>query len=199
KEFGGTRMSLSARFDEALAYAHEAHRDQLRKGTRIPYISHLMAVAAIVLENGGDEDAAIAALLHDVIEDGGGDAARREIRRRFGQRVVGIVDECTDAEVIPKPPWRGRKEDYIARLRHASPQARLVTSADKLHNARTILADYRVVGEALWERFNAGRDEVLWYYRSLAAALKEGGATPLVEELERVVNELTRLVKQRNG
>ncbi|HNU85342.1 MAG: HD domain-containing protein [Pseudomonadota bacterium] len=192
-------MSLSARFDEALAYAHEAHRDQLRKGTRIPYISHLMAVAAIVLENGGDEDAAIAALLHDVIEDGGGDAARREIRRRFGQRVVGIVDECTDAEVIPKPPWRGRKEDYIARLRHASPQARLVTSADKLHNARTILADYRVVGEALWERFNAGRDEVLWYYRSLAAALKEGGATPLVEELERVVNELTRLVKQRNG
>lgn len=102
-------MSLSARFDEALAYAHEAHRDQLRKGTRIPYISHLMAVAAIVLENGGDEDAAIAALLHDVIEDGGGDAARREIRRRFGQRVVGIVDECTDAEVIPKPPWRGRK------------------------------------------------------------------------------------------
>lgn len=192
-------MSLSARFDEALAYAHEAHRDQLRKGTRIPYISHLMAVAAIVLENGGDEDAAIAALLHDVIEDGGGDAARREIRRRCGQRVVGIVDECTDAEVIPKPPWRGRKEDYIARLRHASPQARLVTSADKLHNARTILADYRVVGEALWERFNAGRDEVLWYYRSLAAALKEGGATPLVEELERVVNELTRLVKQRNG
>jgi len=192
-------MSLSARFDEALAYAHEAHRDQLRKGTRIPYISHLMAVAAIVLENGGDEDAAIAALLHDVIEDGGGDAARREIRRRFGQRVVGIVDECTDAEVIPKPPWRGRKEDYIARLRHASPQARLVTSADKLHNARTILADYRVVGEALWERFNAGRDEILWYYRSLAAALKEGGATPLVEELERVVNELTRLVKQRNG
>lgn len=192
-------MSLSARFDEALAYAHEAHRDQLRKGTRIPYISHLMAVAAIVLENGGDEDAAIAALLHDVIEDGGGDAARREIRRRFGQRVVGIVDECTDAEVIPKPPWRGRKEDYIARLRHASPQARLVSSADKLHNARTILADYRVVGEALWERFNAGRDEVLWYYRSLAAALKEGGATPLVEELERVVNELTRLVKQRNG
>ncbi len=192
-------MSLSARFDEALAYAHEAHRDQLRKGTRIPYISHLMAVAAIVLENGGDEDAAIAALLHDVIEDGGGDAARREIRRRFGQRVVGIVDECTDAEVIPKPPWRGRKEDYIARLRHASPLARLVTSADKLHNARTILADYRVVGEALWERFNAGRDEVLWYYRSLAAALKEGGATPLVEELERVVNELTRLVKERNG
>lgn len=192
-------MSLSARFDDALAYAQEAHRDQLRKGTQIPYISHLMAVAGIVLENGGDEDTAIAALLHDVIEDGGGDAARQEIRRRFGRRVADIVDECTDAEVIPKPPWRGRKEKYIAHLRHATPQARLVSAADKLHNARAILADYRVVGEALWERFNADRDGVLWYYRSLVAAFKEGGATPLVEELERVVNELTRLAKERNG
>ncbi|OPY08320.1 MAG: GTP pyrophosphokinase [Syntrophaceae bacterium PtaB.Bin038] len=192
-------MSLSARFDEALAYAHEAHRDQLRKGTKIPYISHLMAVAGLVLENGGDEDTAIAALLHDTIEDGGGDAARQEIRRRFGRRVADIVDECTDAEVIPKPPWRERKERYIAHLRHASPQARLVSAADKLHNARAILADYRVVGEALWERFNADRDGVLWYYQSLVAALKEGGATPLIEELERVVNELTGLVKQISG
>jgi (p)ppGpp synthase/HD superfamily hydrolase len=192
-------MSLSARFDEALAYAHEAHRDQLRKGTEIPYISHLMAVAGLVLENGGDEETAIAALLHDVIEDGGGDAARQEIRRRFGQRVVAIVDECTDAEVIPKPPWRERKEKYIAHLRHASPQARLVSAADKLHNARAILADYRVVGEALWQRFNASREETLWYYHSLVAVFKEGGAAPVVDELERVVNELTRLIKERNG
>ena len=192
-------MSLSARFDEALAYAHEVHRDHLRKGTQIPYISHLMAVAAIVLENGGDEETAVAALLHDVIEDGGGDAARQEIRRRFGKRVVGIVDECTDAEVIPKPPWRERKEKYIAHLGHASPKARLVSAADKLHNARAILADYRVVGEALWERFNADRDGVLWYYNALVAAFKEGGTSPIIEELERVVNKLTRLVKERNG
>lgn len=192
-------MSLSARFDEALAYAHEAHRDQLRKGTGIPYISHLMAVAGLVLEHGGDEDTAIAALLHDVIEDGGGDEARQEICRRFGQRVVDIVNECTDAEVIPKPPWRERKEKYIAHLGHASLQARLVSAADKLHNARAILADYRVVGEALWERFNADRDGVLWYYQSLVAAFKEGGTSPIIEELERVVNELTRLVKERNG
>lgn len=192
-------MPLSARFDEALVYAHEVHRDQVRKGTVIPYISHLMAVSGLVLENGGDEDTAIAALLHDVIEDGGGAVAREEIRRRFGRRVADIVDECTDAEVIPKPPWRERKEKYIAHLRHASPQARLVSAADKLHNARAILADYRVVGEALWERFNADRDGVLWYYRSLVAAFKEGGASPLVEELERVVNGLTRLIKERNG
>ena len=192
-------MFLSARFDEALAYAHGAHRDQLRKGTDIPYISHLMAVAGIVLENGGDEETAIAALLHDVIEDGGGAVAREEIRRRFGRRVADIVDECTDAEVIPKPPWRERKEKYIAHLRHATPQARLVSAADKLHNARTILADYRVVGEALWERFNASREETLWYYHSLVSVFKEGGTTPLIEELERVVNELTQLVKERNG
>ncbi len=192
-------MYLSVRFDEALAYAHEAHRKQLRKGTQIPYIAHLMAVAGLVLENGGDEDTAIAALLHDVIEDGGGDAARQEILRRFGQRVVEIVNECTDAEVIPKPPWRERKEKYLAHLRHASPPARLVSAADKVHNARAILADYRVVGEALWARFNASREETLWYYRELVAAFKEGGTTPLIEELERVVNELTRLVKERNG
>jgi len=191
-------MSLSARFDEALAYAHEVHRDHLRKGTQIPYISHLMAVAAIVLENGGDEETAVAALLHDVIEDGGGEVARQEIRRRFGKRVVDIVDECTDAEVIPKPPWRERKGKYIAHLRHASPQARLVSAADKLHNARAILADYRVVGEGLWERFNASREETLWYYRELVTAFKEGGTTPLIEELERVVNELVRMVRDRS-
>lgn len=192
-------MPLSAKFDEALAYAHEAHRKQVRKGTEIPYIAHLMAVAAIVLENGGDEDTAIASLLHDVIEDGGGDAARKEIRRRFGRHVVDIVDECTDAEVIPKPPWRERKEKYIAHLRHASPSARLVSAADKLHNARAILADYRMVGEALWERFNAGRDGVLWYYQALVAAFKERGTSPIIEELDRVVKELTRLVNERTG
>ena len=101
--------------------------------------------------------------------------------------------------IIPKPPWRERKEKYLAHLRHASPPARLVSAADKLHNARAILADYRVVGEALWERFNASREETLWYYRELVAAFKEGGTTPLVEELGRVVDELTRLVKERNG
>jgi GTP pyrophosphokinase len=191
-------MVLSKRFEDAFLYAAEIHKTQPRKGTEIPYLSHLMAVAGIVLENGGDEDIAIAALLHDVIEDGGGDDARQEIRRRFGQRVVSIVDECTDAEVFPKPPWRPRKEAYIAHLKHASPSARLVSAADKLHNASAILADYRVVGEALWERFNASRDEILWYYQSLVAAFKEGGTTPLIEELERVVCELTRVVSMRS-
>lgn len=199
KRSKGTGKAASTRLGEAFQYAAEFHREQKRKGTETPYISHLMAVAGIVLENGGDEDTAIAALLHDVIEDGGGDAARKEIRRRFGKRVADIVDECTDAETVPKLPWRERKEIYVAHLRHASPQARLVSAADKLHNARAILADYRVVGEALWTRFNADRDGVLWYYNAIVAAFREGGATPLVEELERVVKELTRLVKERNG
>jgi (p)ppGpp synthase/HD superfamily hydrolase len=191
-------MVLSKRFEDAFLYAAEVHKTQPRKGTEIPYISHLMAVAGIVLENGGDEDIAIAALLHDVIEDGGGDAARKKIRRRFGQRVADIVDECTDAEVIPKPPWRPRKEAYIAHLKHASPSARLVSAADKLHNARAIVSDYRVVGEALWKRFNAGREDILWYYGSLVAAFKESGATPLVDELERVVLALVRIVREND-
>src|SRR5918911_197645 len=157
-------MILSERFNEAFLYASQLHAEQTRKGTTIPYIAHLMAVTAIVLENGGNEDEAIAALLHDSIEDQGGEATRQEIRRRFGETVVEIVNGCTDAEVIPKPPWRARKEAYIAHLIHASPSVRLVSAADKLHNARAILADYRVLGESLWKRFNGGKEGTLWYY-----------------------------------
>ena len=133
-------MILSTRFEEALVFAAQLHREQTRKGTTIPYIAHLLGVASIVLEYGGDEDEAIAALLHDAIEDQGGASTREEIRRRFGETVVAIVNGCTDAEVIPKPPWRARKEDYIAHMAHASPSVRLVSAADKLHNARAILA-----------------------------------------------------------
>src|SRR6266480_7081738 len=139
-------MALTSRFEEAITFATQLHAKQLRKGTTIPYIAHLLAVTALVLENGGSEDEAIAALLHDAIEDQGGAATREEIRRRFGNMVVAIVDGCTDAEVVPKPPWRGRKEAYISHLRQASPAVRLISAADKLHNARTILADYRVLG-----------------------------------------------------
>src|SRR5437660_4807656 len=127
-------MALTARFEEALTFATQLHAQQVRKGTRIPYVAHLLAVTALVLENGGDEDEAIAALLHDAIEDQGGAATREEIRRHFGNRVVEIVDGCTDAEVIPKPPWRPRKETFIAHLREASASVRLVVASDKLHN-----------------------------------------------------------------
>ena len=186
-------MALTARFEEALVFATRLHAQQTRKGTAIPYIAHLLAVTSIVLENGGSEDEAIAALLHDAIEDQGGAATREEIRRRFGDTVVFIVDGCTDAEVLPKPPWRARKEAYIAHIRHAPASVRLVSAADKLHNARSVLADYRVLGDALWQRFNGGKDGTLWYYRSVTNALKHAGTNSVVEELERVVTELEEL------
>ena len=191
-------MVLSARFEEALTFATQLHAQQVRKGTAIPYIAHLLAVTSIVLENGGNEDEAIAALLHDAIEDQGGAPTREEIRRRFGNTVVEIVDGCTDAEVIPKPPWRPRKEAYIAQVRHASASVRLVSAADKLHNARSILADYRVLGEALWRRFAGGREGTLWYYRSLVDAYRKAGTSLLVEELARVVAEIESLIEQNN-
>lgn len=182
------------RFSEALVLAARLHGGQVRKGTSIPYISHLLAVTAIALEYGATEDEAIAALLHDAIEDAGGAVAREEIRRRFGDGVVEIVDGCTDAEVVPKPPWRERKEAYIAHVAHASHSVRLVSMADKLHNAQSTLRDYRTIGEELWYRFRGGRDGTLWYYRALVSAFRQAGASPLLEELDRVVTELEREV-----
>ena len=150
----------------------------------------MLAVTAIVIEHGGNEDEAIAALLHDSIEDQGGASTREEIRKRFGDRVVEIVDGCTDTDVMPKPPWRVRKKEYIAHISVASAPVRLVSAADKLHNARAVLEDYRIVGEALWTRFNGGKEGTLWYYRAAVDALRKAGASPLIEELDRVVSEI---------
>ena len=188
--------ALTERFDEALTYASRLHVNQRRKGTDIPYVAHLLAVASIALEHGASETEAIAALLHDAIEDQGGSATREDIRRRFGDDVVAIVDGCTDAETCPKPPWRARKETYIAHVRSAPASVRLVSSSDKLHNARSILADYRTCGEALWDRFSGGREGTLWYYRALVEAYREGGGSPVVDELERVVAEIERLANR---
>ncbi len=184
---------LSERYDAALVFAHQLHRHQKRKGTEIPYISHLLSVSALVLEHGGTEDQAIAALLHDAVEDQGGDAIRQEIRNRFGEDVAAIVDACTDTDQTPKPPWRARKEAYLAHLRTTPDTARLVSLADKVHNARTILADYRAVGEALWSRFEGGREGTLWYYRCLVEIFAAGPCRSLANELERTVAELERL------
>ncbi len=187
-------MALSVHFDEALVYATRLHAGQVRKGTSVPYIAHLLAVAGIVLDYGGTESEAIAALLHDAVEDQGGAPTREEIRRRFGAEVVAIVDGCSDTDQTPKPPWQARKEAYIARLPHETAAVRLVSTADKLHNARDILAAYRALGEALWGRFNGGRDGTLWYYRALVQAYRAAEtAPPLVDELDRVVSELERL------
>ncbi len=184
---------LSSRFSDALSYAVALHADQRRKLSGEPYVAHLLAVAAIVLEYGGNEDEAIAALLHDAVEDQGGAATRGEIGRRFGPAVVGIVDGCTDTAETPKPPWRQRKEAYIARLRDASASVRLVVAADKLHNARSILRGYRRLGESLWGHFRGGCEGTLWYYRTVVDALKRAESTPLVEELEETVAQLERL------
>lgn len=187
-------MELSARFEEALVFASRLHAKQRRKGSEIPYIAHLLAVTALVLEHGGDENEAIAALLHDAIEDQGGDATRQEIRRHFGEVVVEIVNGCTDADSIPKPPWRGRKEAYIAHLHTASPSILLVSAADKLHNIRSILNDYRIVGEDLWQRFKAGKQGTLWYYRSLLEVYKVRYPGALTAEMERTMRELETIV-----
>jgi len=192
-------MTLTSRFEEALTYASRLHAGQYRKGTRIPYLTHLLSVASIALTHGANEDEAIAALLHDAVEDQGGAATREAIRRRFGDRVAEIVDGCTDAEVVPKPPWRPRKEAYIAHLGHASPSVLLVSASDKLDNARAILADYRLVGEPLWERFKGEKEGTLWYYRKLATAFRERGPTALVDELDRVVTELEALVRRQGN
>ena len=184
-------MPYGEKFERALIYASRLHRDQVRKGTNTPYITHLLAVASIVGENGGTEDEVVAALLHDAPEDQGGERTLQEIRTQFGDGVAEIVDGCTDTYEDPKPPWRERKERYLAHLEDAPASVRLVSSADKLHNARTVLSDYRLVGEDLWTRFNGKKEGTLWYYRAIVDTLP--GESPIVEELDRVVTELEKL------
>jgi (p)ppGpp synthase/HD superfamily hydrolase len=192
-------MQLSDRFTEALTFATQLHATQIRKGSGTPYIAHLLGVASIVLEYGGDEDEAIAALLHDAIEDQGGAQARSEIRRRFGDRVTEIVDGCTDSDTEPKPPWRQRKEAYIAHIPNASKSVRLVSAADKLYNARSILKDYQLLGDSLWGRFTGGKEGSLWYYRAIVNAFGQRESHPLVDELDRVVGELEKIALTRSG
>jgi (p)ppGpp synthase/HD superfamily hydrolase len=197
---------LTERFDRALAYAAQLHREDVRKGSDVPYVSHLLSVCALVLEDGGSEDEAIAALLHDALEDHPDRADRAAIRLDFGERVLELVEGCTDTPADyaggRKPPWRARKEAYIAHVLGADAGGVRVSLADKLHNARAILADYRRIGDALWPRFNVGsddpaeiREQVRWYYRSLADAFRKSGAAGfLIDELERTLAELDRLI-----
>lgn len=192
-------MKITGQFEKALRFAVKLHRDQLRKGGELPYIGHLLGVCSIALENGADEAEAIAALLHDSIEDqaesfGGAARLREHIRAEFGEKALEIVEGCTDAETIPKPPWRERKEAYVAHLADAPAPVLLVSASDKLHNARAILQDFRQHGDEVWSRFKGGREGPLWYYRALVNAFKARGDSPLYSELERVVSELEKLV-----
>ena len=196
---------LTPKFAKAFTFAADLHVQQKRKGTNIPYIAHLMAVATLVLEHGGTEDHAIAALLHDSIEDqgeyfaGGADGLRQEISREYGTAVLSIVEACTDADTIPKPPWRERKEAYIAHIRTAPADVLIVSCADKLHNARAILSDYRAIGDALWQRFTAGRDGTLWYYQALVDGFQANPKTPhsLVSELADTVSNIVKLAESQ--
>ncbi len=188
-------MRLTKKFDEALRFALAAHDGQLRKGTDVPYASHLLGVAGIVLDYGGNEVEAIAALLHDCIEDRG--VRPEEIRRHFGDEVADIVVACSDSlEKDPhnKAEWRVRKQAYLEHLKTAPPPVLLVSAADKLHNARSILRDLREVGDAVWARFKGGKEGSLQYYRSLVEILRARGEhRPLVDEFARTVAELERL------
>ena len=186
---------LGRRFQQALVYAAGLHARQVKKGSGVPYVAHLLGVAALVLEAGGDEDLAIAALLHDAIEDQGHQVDLARIRKRFGARVAHVVEGCTDADTVPKPPWRPRKERYIEHIRReADADALLVSAADKLYNARAILTDFRELGDAVFARFKGGKQGTLWYYRELVQAFRgRGKPRRLTDELERVVSELERL------
>ena len=189
--------SNGSRLADAVATAERLHGAQTRKGTEIPYVSHLLAVAGLVIEGGGDEDTVVAALLHDAVEDAGGPPTLAAIRDRFGDRVAAIVSACSDTDEVPKPPWRARKQAYIDHLRgdDLPDGALLVSLADKLHNARAIVADLRAHGNALWTRFNE-RDPAahLWYYRWLADVFEVRSPGPAATELSRTVEEMTRLV-----
>jgi (p)ppGpp synthase/HD superfamily hydrolase len=186
-------MQLTARYDDALTFAADVHRDQLRKGTGIPYLAHLLAVSSLILEDGGDEEQAIAGLLHDSLEDHPERTSYGDLVRRYGSRVADIVRACSDSEELPKPPWRARKEAYLAHLDEAPPDVLRVSRADKLHNARAILADLRAEGASVWSRFKAGPESQLWYYGRLAEIFGRrlpGGQT---DELQRVVAEIERI------
>jgi (p)ppGpp synthase/HD superfamily hydrolase len=189
---------LTNRFVEALGYAAELHLHQRRKGKGQPYVGHLLSVAAIVIQHGGGEDEVIAALLHDAVEDQGGLPRLDEIREKFGERAARIVDGCTDSYEVSgkKHDWHERKRAYIAKVAHESADVQLVSAADKLANAREILSDYRVEGDAVFSRFQGRKEGTLWYYRALVDVFRKAGPSPLIDELDRVVTELESLARR---
>lgn len=183
---------LTEKFELALVYATRLHAHQVRKVDGTPYIAHLLSVAALVIEAGGNEAEAIAALLHDSLEDQGGEQTQAEIRQQFGEEVLDIIKGCTESEEIPKPPWMERKQRYLHQLQTASPSVRLVSLADKLHNARSLLASLHKYGEEAWTYFKAGKASKIWFYQALLSIYRTTNQPWMVEELERVLLEIER-------
>lgn len=184
---------LTGRFEDAFHFAARLHADQKRKGTQIPYLAHLLGVTALVLEDGGNEDAAIAALLHDAVEDQGGVETLEDIRIRFGERVAFLVVKLTDSYTVPKPPWKERKENYVKHLRCVEREVRRISLADKLHNARSIYTTLQLEGDNTWRRFTGGKEGTLCYYEALVNVFTEKGDDQMTKELERVVSDITKL------
>lgn len=181
-----TTHELTSRFEGAIVFAFRLHAKQFRKGSDISYVSHILGVTALVIEDGGDEDQAIAALLHDAVEDQGGLEMLDLIREKYGARVANIVDGCTDAYTIPKPPWKQRKVRYLEHLKEANEDVLRVSLADKLHNAYSLLKDLDRSGNEVWARFNGGMDGTLWYYRELVNIFQDSGFdSPMVNEFSR--------------
>ena len=186
-------FQLSDRFQQAFDFAMELHAGQTRKQSEVPYIAHLLGVAALVLEDGGDEDQAIAALLHDGPEDQGGQETLDEIKAQFGPRVAQIVEDCSDTFETPKPDWRTRKEDHLARVKDFGPETCRVMLADKLYNARSLVNDLLREGEAAWEKFKGKKEGTLWYYRQMHARLSEKLPGGLADQLGRTIAEIEGL------
>lgn len=187
-------VSLSDQFQKAFDYAFKLHRDQIRKGSNIPYLSHLLAVTALVMEDGGDEEEAIAALLHDAVEDQGGLETLNHIKVHFGERVASIVEECSDSFTTPKPPWRVRKSKYLEKLSTASPSVLKVSLADKLHNIRSLILAYQKEGQAIWSNFRGGKEGTMWYYHQLSIIFHRHGENVMLAEFDHALSQLDQLI-----
>jgi len=184
---------LTSRFETALGFAFQLHKNQYRKGSNIPYISHLLAVTAIVIENGGSENQAIAALLHDAVEDQGGYDTLHKIEDLFGSEVAEIVEGCTDAFTDPKPEWKGRKMAFLKKLKQSPDSILLVSLADKVHNAHSLLRDLQLKEKNVWEKFKGGKEGTLWYYQSLVEILNTSSYPYLTSEFSHVVIKIVQL------
>lgn len=186
---------LGERFEEAFLLANRLHAEQKRKISGAPYMSHLLSVAALVLQDGGGEDEAIAALLHDAAEDQGGEETLALIKEKFGEKIAQIVEDCSDTFEIPKPPWKDRKEAHIARIKKVPPPSIRVILADKLHNARALLRELRAQGDGVWDSFTGNKEGTLWYYRTLHNTLGEPNQGYLWTEFGRVLEQIEQLAK----
>lgn len=183
------RPCYSPRLDNAVAFALDQFRFKVRKGTSVPYVTHLLAVMTLVGEYGGDEDQMMGAVLHDYLEDIPG-ASADLLRLRFGDRVARFVVALSDSTTLPKPPWRERKELYLEHLAEEAPDLKLISCSDKLHNCMCIRRDYQAVGDAVWGRFSGGKEGTLWYYRAVCMALGQDWQHPLLNRLRAEVFQL---------